>query len=331
MSETEDKQTKEMKERVQKTHGERSLPNQKGRKENKCLEEKVKEQEGKERDGCETLECKKMEKTADTKVIKKIGETTAMAATKKITADVQTEATKNISETAATFWQKKIEDFSNYSIPGNFDIFTDQIIELVNKSVDESVKVAARIAFEKAIDEPKFAVMVTQLTQKMARKILSETRGDNPKDPTGKAISGVTLFLRYLVTQCQEDFERDFKSGQYHVIAPKTKRRDLDLVKFLCELFKVQVLSEGVMHKLIQILLSSATDPEEKIIEPLCTLMTSVGTILDHEKAKTCIDGYFDRMGNYIKSNKLSLGSKLMLQVCMDVYIPILKIIFIPA
>ncbi|KAF8890308.1 armadillo-type protein [Gymnopilus junonius] len=55
-------------------------------------------------------------------------------------------------------------------------------------------------------------------------------------------------------------------------------------MKFFGELFKVQMLTERIMHNCVKKLLGNLDNPEEEEIESLCKLLTTVGAILDHPR-----------------------------------------------
>ena len=55
-------------------------------------------------------------------------------------------------------------------------------------------------------------------------------------------------------------------SDEYYT-AQKAKRQSLGLVKFIGEHFKLQMLTERIMHECIKKLLSNVDNPEEEEIE----------------------------------------------------------------
>ncbi|KAI0050434.1 hypothetical protein FA95DRAFT_1603620 [Auriscalpium vulgare] len=67
----------------------------------------------------------------------------------------------------------------------------------------------------------------------------------------------------------------------------KAKRRGLGLIRFIGELFKLQMLTERIMHECIKKLLGNVENPEEEEIESLCKLLITVGFLLDNGKG-TC-------------------------------------------
>lgn len=106
-----------------------------------------------------------------------------------------------------------------------------------------------------------------------------------------------------------EPKEAELLSDEYYE-AQKAKRRGLGLVRFIGELFKLSMLTERIMHVCIKKLLANATDPEEEEIESLCKLMTTVGKLLDTEKARGHMDVYFQRMKE-MSTNEAAINSRM--------------------
>ncbi|KAI9100741.1 hypothetical protein K1719_024103 [Acacia pycnantha] len=72
------------------------------------------------------------------------------------------------------------------------------------------------------------------------------------------------------------------------------------------------------MHECIKKLLGSYQDPDEEDIEALCKLMSTIGEMIDHPKAKEHMDAYFERMK--LLSNNMNLSSRVrfMLRDAID-------------
>ena len=238
-----------------------------------------------------------------------------------------------------------------------FDSISDQIITWANKSEKEkdgrTLIQVIRLVFEKATDEATFSEMYVRLCRKMMEQISPQVQDDGIKNAEGKPITGGQLFRKYLLNRCQEDFERGWSqketaaaaaavkasedevtkaaneankesggesalySDEYYV-AQKAKRQGLVLVSFSGELFKLQMLTERIMHECIKKLLSNVENPEEEEIESLCKLLTTVGQILDTPKAHAHMDIYFSRMKELTKSPNVSPRMQFMLQVSND-------------
>ncbi|CAG8593416.1 4525_t:CDS:10, partial [Ambispora leptoticha] len=229
--------------------------------------------------------------------------------------------------------QRKVKALLNKLTLEKFDSISDQIIDYANKSRNEKdgriLRTVIQLTFLKACDESNFSQMYAQLCRKMMERIDPEIVDENVKSPDGnKYVQGGTLFRKYLLNRCQEDFEKGWKvnipvpsnekgepdllSDEYYA-AQKAKRIGLGLIKFIGELFKLTMLTERIMHECIKKLLSNVSNPEEEETESLCKLLTTVGKQLDHPKAKEHMDVYFNRMKAMSDNPNLSNRIKFML------------------
>lgn len=111
--------------------------------------------------------------------------------------------------------------------------------------------------------------------------------------------------------------EAEILSDEYYA-AQKAKRQGLGLVRFIGELFKLNMLTERIMHECVKKLLSNIENPEEEDIESLCRLMMTVGKMLDHEKANSHMNVYFTRMTTMAQSKNLSSRARFMIQDVID-------------
>ncbi|KAF8176557.1 armadillo-type protein [Pholiota molesta] len=196
-----------------------------------------------------------------------------------------------------------------------------------------------RLVFEEATDEGIWSEMYARLCRKMMEQISPKVQDDGIKNNEGKPIAGGQLFRKCLLNRCQEDFERGWVAKETTNVAAavkasdnkavkeandktkedgkedeaalysdedyaaqKAKRQGLGLIKFIGELFKLQMLTERIMHECVKKLLGNVDDPEEEEIESLCKLLTTVGGILDTPKARAHLDVYFSRMKELTKS-----------------------------
>ncbi|KAG8750063.1 hypothetical protein FRC12_013090 [Ceratobasidium sp. 428] len=244
---------------------------------------------------------------------------------------------------------RKVKSLLNTFTADSFDSVSDQIIEWANKSEQEKdgstlVQVIGLI-FEKAKDEAALSEMYARLCRKMMDRISPKVQDQAIQNAEGQPIMGGLFFRRYLLQRCQEDFERGW-SIEKATMAPaasqsgdnmaasqingevvlhsdeycattKTGRQGLGLVQFIGELFKLQMLTERIMHECIKKLLSNVVDPKEEEIESLCELFRIIGQSLDTPKARTHMDIYFERMQEMARGSHISLHMQFMLQVCI--------------
>ncbi|KAL0397421.1 UNVERIFIED_CONTAM: Eukaryotic translation initiation factor 4G [Sesamum calycinum] len=78
------------------------------------------------------------------------------------------------------------------------------------------------------------------------------------------------------------------------------------------------MLTERIMHECINKLLGQYQNPDEENIEALCKLMSTIGEMIDHPKAKEHIDAYFDIMAQLSNNMKLSSRVRFMLKDAID-------------
>ncbi|ORZ05300.1 armadillo-type protein [Lobosporangium transversale] len=230
---------------------------------------------------------------------------------------------------------RKVKGLLNKLTLEKFDSISDKVLEIANLSAKEkdgtTLKHCIKLIFEKATDEPNFGSVYAMLCQKLMDKITPEV-----KDVTVEGSNGGKLFRKYLLHRCQEDFMRGWKdkasaggvslndkdgpdlmSDEYYILM-KAKRQGLGLIHFIGELFKLNMLTEKIMHECVKKLLANVKEPEEEETEGLCKLMTTVGLQLDRPEAKPHMDVYFFRMAELTKNNKLPSRIRFMVQDVID-------------
>ncbi|KAL1756305.1 armadillo-type protein [Schizophyllum commune] len=209
--------------------------------------------------------------------------------------------------------QRKVRGLLNKLTMAKFDSLSDQIVQLVDNSEKEkdgrTLILVIRLVLEKATDEAAWSEMYARLCQKMMEQISPKVQDDGLRNAEGKPIAGGQLFRKYLLNRCQDDFEHGrsdvearvgagqpkLYSDQYYA-AQKVKRQGLGLIKFIGELFKLQMLTERIMHQCVQKLLANFHNPQEEDLEGACVLLTVVGELLDTPRAQAHIGVYFERI-----------------------------------
>ena len=251
--------------------------------------------------------------------------------------------------------EREVKDLLNKLTMKTFASISDQIIAWANKSEKEkdarTLIQVIRLVFEKATDEAtseNFTEMCALLCRKMMEQISTNDQDDGIKNPKGKPIAGGQLFRKYLFNRCQEDFERGWVvkeataaatkaldeaakaanaktkedgteeivlySDKYYAVQ-KTERQGLGLIKFIGELFKLQMLTERIVYVCVKKLLGNVDNPEEEKIESLCKLLATVGSMLDTQKARARLDFYFSRIKELMESPNVTPRMRYMLQV----------------
>jgi len=200
----------------------------------------------------------------------------------------------------------------------NFDLISRRIITWANKSERETdgrtLILVIKLIFEKATDEDALSELYAYLCHRMVEQISPNVHNEGSKNAEGLPITGGQLFRKYLLNRCQEDFERGWAVHR-SAAGGQAKRQGFGLVKFMGELFKLQMLPERSMHECIRRILDNVKNPEEEEIELLCELLSTVGQALDTSKARTLMDIYFDRMQQLSTRSNVTSRMQFMLLV----------------
>lgn len=219
--------------------------------------------------------------------------------------------------------QRKLKGILNKLTPQNFE----KLFELVKEvNIDNAVTLTGVISqiFDKALMEPTFCEMYANFCYHLAAE-LPDLSVDTEK----------ITFRRLLLNKCQEEFERGEREEQEANEADgegeikqteeereekrlKARRRMLGNIRLIGELYKKRMLTERIMHECIKKLLGDYQKPDEENIEALCKLMSTIGEMIDHPKAKEHMDAYFDIMGQLSNNVKLSSRVRFMLKDAID-------------
>lgn len=233
--------------------------------------------------------------------------------------------------------QRKVKSLLNKMTLENFARITDQILEVASQSKFEkdgrTLRQVIELTFAKACDEAHWSKMYAQFCAEMTTRVDPEIEDENVLDGKGNRVKGGPLFRKYLLSRCQEEFERgwsdklptnpdgstldvtDLESEEYYQ-AVTAKRRGLGLIRFIGELFILNLLSEKIIVSCIAKLVGTE-DPSEEVIESLCQLVTTVGARLDsNPQMRGVTDFYFEKMQEI--QNKPGLPSRLRFML-MDV------------
>ncbi|XP_057800116.1 eukaryotic translation initiation factor 4G-like [Salvia miltiorrhiza] len=218
--------------------------------------------------------------------------------------------------------QRQLKGILNKLTPQNFEKLFQQVQQV---NIDNVVTLSGVISqiFDKALMEPTFCEMYADFCFHLAAG-LPELSVDNEK----------ITFKRLLLNKCQEEFERGEREEQEANEADegeskqteeereekrlRVRRRMLGNIRLIGELYKKKMLTERIMHECIGKLLGQYQNPDEENIEALCKLMSTIGGMIDHPKAKDHMDAYFDIMTQLSNNMKLSSRVRFMLRDSID-------------
>ena len=102
---------------------------------------------------------------------------------------------------------------------------------------------------------------------------------------TEKERSNTMDFKSMMITRCQKEFEQDFvlTSDKANLVAPHSlcqdrKRCSVGNIRFIGELYNCGMLTDRIMHEIIQNLLTVSV---KEALECLCWLLRTSGKILE--------------------------------------------------
>ncbi|KAL8119365.1 hypothetical protein AgCh_016765 [Apium graveolens] len=219
--------------------------------------------------------------------------------------------------------QRQLKGILNKLTPQNFERLFEQVKQVNIDSAGTLTGVISQI-FDKALMEPTFCEMYANFCDHLSGE-LPDFCEDNEK----------ITFKRLLLNKCQEEFERGERE-QEEANRPEeegevkqsneereekrvqARRRMLGNIRLIGELYKKKMLTERIMHECIKKLLGQYQNPDEEDVEALCKLMSTIGEMIDHPKAKVHIDAYFDMMAKLSNNMKLSSRVRFMLKDSID-------------
>ncbi|MFS8022985.1 putative MIF4G-like, type 3, initiation factor eIF-4 gamma, MA3, MIF4G-like domain superfamily [Helianthus anomalus] len=223
--------------------------------------------------------------------------------------------------------QRRLKGILNKLTPQNFEKLFDQVKEVNIDNADTLSGVIGQI-FDKALMEPTFVEMYANFCSRLAVELPG----------FGEENEKIT-FKRLLLNKCQEEFERgereeeeanrteeegEMKQSEEEREEKRVKarRRMLGNIRLIGELYKKRMLTERIMHECIKKLLginqNQNPNLDEENIEALCKLMSTIGEMIDHSKAKEHMDYYFDLMLKLSNNMALSSRVRFMLKDAID-------------
>ncbi|KAH7687476.1 MIF4G-like type 3 domain-containing protein [Dioscorea alata] len=220
--------------------------------------------------------------------------------------------------------QRKLRAILNKLTFQNLDKLLLEVREVNIKHVITLAGFVSQI-FDKALLEPTYSVVYANFCSYLVNELPGFRRNDE-----------TVTFRRLLLTKCQEKFERrdrdqpPVKEGEGEGIDSTSYEVDskvsefqgchqrLGNIQFIGELYRVRMLTEGIMLCCIQTLLNGHQSPNGEDIEALCKLMSIIGDKIDHPRTKKRLDAYFAIMEQLSTSQKLSHQIRFMLMDVID-------------
>ncbi|KAI0465180.1 hypothetical protein LJB42_000404 [Komagataella kurtzmanii] len=219
-----------------------------------------------------------------------------------------------------------------------FDDISSDIIALTKQAQwEDDVKTLKQVIesiFAKACDEPYWSSMYAKLCAKMCKDTPPEIKETNEK---GNTFTGGDLVRRVLINRCQTEYQKgwidqlptnedgsplepELMSDEYYKQAA-AKRRGLGLVKFIGQLYQLNLLSDNVIFHCVLGQSKETDNPSEDTMENLVQLLEAVGYRMEmssEPKIRRVLDLAFANIKAIVDANKIPSRIRFMLMDLMD-------------
>lgn len=227
------------------------------------------------------------------------------------TKEIKEDVPNNVTETESL--KKKFRSILNKLTPDNFENLKKAVTEL-DINTESNLGEVIDIVFAKALAEPGYCVLYGQMCSHLK-----------------KITAGTANFGTILLQRCQQQFQSDIYSGLNlkerkenieNEQSPDVKKqlneelyeemfrcrmRGLGLIKFIGELYKIEMLNDQIMFDCVIRLLS---DTSEESLECLCDLLTTIGEKLDRSTSQKVAEKEKKAPRSASKANAYQGGQK---------------------
>lgn len=222
----------------------------------------------------------------------------------------------------------------NKLTPDNFDVLLQEV-KSYKITKNEHLFSCISLIFEKAIAEPNYSVTYAQMCKELSTICVHGASGNQKQQ-----------FKNSLINQCQIEFEQahniksskdrsDLLDKEADLVKKeelrerlededyKMRKRAVGTIRFIGELYKIDLLTIRIMHNCVTLLMDPRTMDEESL-ECLCKLLTTVGKKMETEEENSLENGLeklFKTLHEIIgkKPNiKVSSRIKFMIQDVID-------------
>ncbi|KAM9900538.1 hypothetical protein OXX79_005069 [Metschnikowia pulcherrima] len=235
--------------------------------------------------------------------------------------------------------ERKVNSALNKLTLEMFEPITEDLLKIGKQSIWEddakTIKQVISLTFAKACDEPYWSSVYAQFCAKMLKEVPDEVKDVNTLTKNGEPATGGDLARRILLATCQVEYEKgwvdklptnedgsplepEMMSEEYYVMAA-AKRRGLGLVKFIGNLYILNMLNDQVILHCLRDQSKNLVDPSEDSLENLAQLIKTVGPRFEAtERNRAALNLVYDNIQQILDNCKLSSRIKFMLMDLQD-------------
>lgn len=213
----------------------------------------------------------------------------------------------------------------NKLTPENFAVLLKEVKQYQITKY-EHLHSCIQLIFEKAIAEPNFSVTYAEMCKQLSTICVNGGDGNTKQQ-----------FKNCLINQCQTEFENahriksskdrtDLLDQELDPVKKEELRESLEeedyrmrkravgTVRFIGELYKIDLLTIKIMHTCVNLLLDPRTMDEESL-ECLCKLLTTVGKKMETD-TRDCLGEYFQILQDIIgKKSEHKISSRIRFMI----------------
>lgn len=235
--------------------------------------------------------------------------------------------------------ERKVNSSLNKLTLEMFEPITEDLLAIAKQSIWEedakTTKQVISLTFAKACDEPYWSTVYAQFCAKMLKVIPEEIKDVNVLTKNGEPATGGDLARRILLATCQSEYEKgwvdklptnedgsplepEMMSDEYYKMAA-AKRRGLGLVKFIGNLYILNMLNDQVILHCLRDQSKNIVDPSEDSLENLAQLINTVGPRFEtSDRNKAALNMIFDNVSQILENCKLPSRIRFMLMDLQD-------------
>lgn len=216
--------------------------------------------------------------------------------------------------------QRKIKITLNKLSPTNIDKLKEQLLDIGKENVNCLIFLVQCI-FEKAWSEVKYTQMYASLCKFLKEKFDSYSF---PELATEAGYMRKNLFKYELLERCEKSFTQapceDFTGLSEEEIEQKkslAKKKTLGNVRFIGELFKVELITSKVILSCVDELITKSSQDEGNL-EGACILLSTGGLSFERPKLVKETDRIFKILEEIMKKDTLSTKIKFKIMDLVD-------------
>jgi len=251
--------------------------------------------------------------------------------TKKLSSGKGWRAGRSRNEDPMARFMKKITIRLNKITMDNFDSLSRQLVEIFENDIENTEQLTHLVSliFEKTLQEHVYGPLYAKLCVALSAK---NKAFDEVQFKNGQKVVSQVGFKTVLVKVCQNEFEKgkraviitdDMDDADRANADIKAKKILMGTMKYIGELYLSDLLPSKIVRVCLKrLVLPTASKPSEDDIEGACTLLATVGKMLDADEASGSqrdLNKFYAKLSSIARTGKYSVRIRMLIQNLVDV------------